>query len=280
MSQRLTEVLRVWAADATCFIDANGQPTNVKTNAIAADVKRWLGDPDCEITCVETIKEARVKACLEELYAEQRRYGPPNATRQSRARVPSVWVFVPPRVFTAGTKHGLQRTTNVHNAVLWNYMPSSSVQASSAPFVRECRKLLFSHLDAGRDRDAARVVAELTPARNAELKPRSVLEVLDAVDGACAAAPPFSGLAAATRRVLRSKRQLLVGGAANASSPPARHVQKRGKAGGGRAELKFSPHLEVLSGGGVQPAARPLRPAGGGHPRIPRRQVRLGGGAA
>ena len=77
----------------------------------------------------------------------------------------------------AGTKHGLLRTTNKYNAVEWLYSPPEDAQLSSAPFVRECRKLIFLCLDAGADRDVARVVAGLTPAKSGAKRPQSVVEV-------------------------------------------------------------------------------------------------------
>ena len=204
-----------------------------------------------------------MKATLEELYRQQQHYGTctpalsilrgcramraglawSDDTNHSRARR------------AAGIKHGLERTTNARNAVLWHFQPSSpEMQSTSGPFARECLKLLFAQIDAGRDRDAGRVAAAMTPARRNALQPQSVLEVLDAVDGACTSAPPFSALVAATRHALRSARAMLIAGAGpGVSSPTHKKSTKRRKDQGGRAEITaFSPHLEAVSTGGVR----------------------------
>ena len=82
-TQALRDVLPVWACQASCFMAKDGSDRTAKTSEVAGALKQWLTDPDCEVSCTEPIKEARVKECLEELYREQLRYG-------TRALSPSV----------------------------------------------------------------------------------------------------------------------------------------------------------------------------------------------
>ena len=116
---------------------------------------------------------------------------------------------------------------------MWCYRPSAEVE-SSTPFVRECRKLIFEQLDAGRDREARSVAEAMTPARAEALKPTSVMQVVDALDGACASAPTFTSLASTARDVLLTAREGVETAmlqeptqATPPSSPDKRHSSRR-----------------------------------------------------
>ena len=61
---------------------------------------------------------------------------------------------------------------------------------------------MFEQLDAGKDREARGVAESMTPARAEALKPSSVMQIVDALDGACASAPSFTVLASTARDVL------------------------------------------------------------------------------
>ena len=125
--------------------------------------------------------------------------------------------------------------------------------------MRECRKLIFQQLESGKDRDAASVAAAMTPARAEALKPRSMLQVLDAVDGACASAPPFTELASTARAVLMAARDGLSSPPKQAPpeqappqhSPLRRHSSKRRMLSTDEDEAyspHFSPHLQPAGG--------------------------------
>ena len=109
--------------------------------------------------------------------------------------------------------------------------------------------MIFLCLDAGADRDVARVVAGLTPAKSGAKRPQSVVEVVDALDGACATAPTFTALVCVARGALRAARMRCGNVAPSAPSPIGRHATKRRKNRGGTAGAAFSPHLEVAAGG-------------------------------
>ena len=162
----------------------------------------------------------------------------------------------------AGTRHGLERQVSKVGAILWCYRPLAEVESSSL-FVRECRKLIFEQLDAGRHRrdiDARRVAASMTPARADALKPASLLQVVDALDSACASAPSFTCLASTARDVLLMAREEVETAvlqapaqAAPHSSPDKRHSTRRRRldSEASRFSPHFSPHLQPASEGSV-----------------------------
>ena len=97
---------------------------------------------------------------------------------------------------------------------MWNFAPEVFERpAPSSDFERECTKIFFSMAVTDDDPEAAALSAAVTPRRPAAFRPRSVLEVVNALADTCAAAPTYGQLATVAREVLRTARQQLEAGA-------------------------------------------------------------------
>mgnify|MGYP006936438590 CR=1 FL=1 len=101
----------------------------------------------------------------------------------------------------AGLAHGIEKRTGARGKVQWNVaaIDENACNEDSSAFVHDCRKLFFAHIevqgDSALDRDARHCAAQMTPARQRVLQPRSVVQVIDALHGACASSPEYSDLA-------------------------------------------------------------------------------------
>ena len=111
-----------------------------------------------------------------------------------------------------GARHGLQRGKNGRNATTWNFSnPLVERMHFTDAYERECIKLFFVHANTSGSRDAAVCAATMTPLRRTELRPTSVLEVVNALDGMCEAAPSYVILSLAAKDVPEPERDRLEG---------------------------------------------------------------------
>lgn len=153
-----------------------------------------------------------------------------------------------------GLVHGIEKRSGVSGKDEWNIAVSDedSFEHDSCAFVHDCRKLFFAHIqvegDSALDRDARRCAAQMTPARQRALQPRSVVQVIDALSGACASAPAYAALADSARAAVQEALLSDHDGAAEASSVAASDVpssppERRPRKGRRRGDVANHPSI-------------------------------------
>ena len=169
----------------------------------------------------------------------------------------------------AGVVHGIEKRTGVRGKAMWNVTPvdESDHQEDTSAFVHDCRKLFFAHIevegDSALDRDARRCALQMTPARHRALQPRSVVQVIGALHGACAAAPQYADLADCARTIVCAAHATFQAEDDPApseapseapSSPPERRPRKGRRRGGADSQPSVHcPLSEAVYSPGLQP---------------------------
>lgn len=92
----------------------------------------------------------------------------------------------------AGNAHGVEKGVGQQNATTWRFAASFSEPSAISEheagneFRRELTKRFFSVIDTECDADAAAFAAQMTPAHQQQLRPRSVVQVRCSASSVCA----------------------------------------------------------------------------------------------